>query len=60
MSLSDITLLHENKLNLMLLLVPIPGNVLQSVECCFFCKENIWDKVFKNGPSKICGRHQKT
>ena len=22
----------------------------------FLGQENIWDKVFKNGPSKICGR----
>ena len=21
-----------------------------------YAKDNIWDKVFKNGPSKICGR----
>ena len=23
---------------------------------CFCSKSTIWDKVFKNGPSKICGR----
>ena len=23
---------------------------------CFFLLKNIWDKVFKNGPIKICGR----
>ena len=31
-------------------------NNLSVLQLLKTAKQNIWDKVFKNGPSKICGR----